>query len=66
MYFQYKHPVNNCNKKSYRYKLHLVVLDNTSNTKLMVFDNLAVQLVNKPCLQIAGPSDKVEVVIQIL
>ncbi|XP_048622699.1 replication protein A 70 kDa DNA-binding subunit E-like [Brassica napus] len=43
-----------------RYKLHLVVLDNTSNTKLMVFDNLAVQLVNKPCLQIAGPSDKVE------
>ncbi|XP_033143194.1 uncharacterized protein LOC117132587 [Brassica rapa] len=44
-----------------RYKLHLVVLDNTSNTKLMVFDNLAVQLVNKPCLQIAGPSDKVEI-----
>ncbi|KAG5391472.1 hypothetical protein IGI04_021435, partial [Brassica rapa subsp. trilocularis] len=44
-----------------KYKLHLVVLDNTSNTKLMVFDNLAVQLVNKPCLQIAGPSDKVEI-----
>ncbi|CAN6830438.1 unnamed protein product [Brassica oleracea] len=44
-----------------RYKLHLVVLDNTSNTKLMVFDSLAVQLVNKPCLQIAGPSEKVEI-----
>ncbi|XP_013654184.1 uncharacterized protein LOC106358953 [Brassica napus] len=32
-----------------------------SNTKLMVFDSLAVQLVNKPCSQIAGPSEKVEI-----
>ncbi|KAG2282858.1 hypothetical protein Bca52824_054078 [Brassica carinata] len=35
-----------------RYTLHLVVLDNTSNTKLVVFDNHAMQLLNQPCLQI--------------
>ncbi|KAL0744704.1 hypothetical protein Bca101_101239 [Brassica carinata] len=37
-----------------RYKLHLIVLDNTGNSKLMLFDNLAVQLINLPCLDLAG------------
>ncbi|KAF8105769.1 hypothetical protein N665_0156s0023, partial [Sinapis alba] len=32
-----------------KYKLHLVVLDNTNNTKFMMFDNLALQLLHKPC-----------------
>ncbi|KAG5396490.1 hypothetical protein IGI04_018304, partial [Brassica rapa subsp. trilocularis] len=44
-----------------RYKLHLVVLDNTSNTKLLVFDNHAMQLLNQSCLQLAGPSNKFEI-----
>ncbi|KAF8046027.1 hypothetical protein N665_4110s0001 [Sinapis alba] len=44
-----------------RYKLHLIVLDNTSNTKLLVFDNHAMQLLSQPCLQITGSSNKFEI-----
>ncbi|KAF8047673.1 hypothetical protein N665_2883s0004, partial [Sinapis alba] len=32
-----------------------------SNTKLLVFNNHAMQLLNQPCLQIAGPSNKFEI-----
>ncbi|CAF2099592.1 BnaA05g19850D [Brassica napus] len=38
-----------------RYKLHLVVLDNTNDTKFLLFDNLAMQLLHKPCLELTGP-----------
>ena len=37
-----------------RYKLHLVVLDNTSNTKFLLFDNLGLQLLNQPCIELTG------------
>ncbi|RID75731.1 hypothetical protein BRARA_B02761 [Brassica rapa] len=47
-----------------RYTLHLVVLDNTSNTKLVLFDNHAMQLLNQPCLQIAGLLIKSEIQIE--
>ncbi|KAF8111650.1 hypothetical protein N665_0073s0010 [Sinapis alba] len=39
-----------------RYKLHLVVLDSTNNTKFMLFDNLALQLLHKPCSELIGPN----------
>ncbi|XP_018443582.1 replication protein A 70 kDa DNA-binding subunit C-like [Raphanus sativus] len=38
-----------------RYKLHLVVLDSTNNTKFLLFDNLAMQLLHKPCIELTGP-----------
>ncbi|RIA04348.1 hypothetical protein BRARA_K01422 [Brassica rapa] len=38
-----------------RYKLHMIVRDNTGNSKLMLFDNLAFQLINLPCLELVGP-----------
>ncbi|KAL0742893.1 hypothetical protein Bca4012_084406 [Brassica carinata] len=37
------------------YKLHLVVLDNTANCKFLLFDNLALQLLNTPCIELTGP-----------
>ncbi|XP_056851835.1 replication protein A 70 kDa DNA-binding subunit C-like [Raphanus sativus] len=39
-----------------RYKLHLVVLDNTGNAKFLLFDNLAVQLIHHPCNELVGPN----------
>lgn len=43
-----------------RYKLHLVVLDNTGNSKFFLFDNLALQLLHQPCIELTGPiSDEV-------
>ncbi|CAF1933661.1 hypothetical protein HID58_067967 [Brassica napus] len=36
-------------KLKLRYKLHLVVLDNTGHTKLLVLDNIALQLLHQPC-----------------
>ncbi|RID63449.1 hypothetical protein BRARA_E02456, partial [Brassica rapa] len=36
-------------KLKLRYKLHLVVLDNTGYTKLLVLDNIALQLLHQPC-----------------
>ncbi|XP_056860058.1 uncharacterized protein LOC130508520 [Raphanus sativus] len=38
-----------------RYKLHVVVLDNTANCKLLMFDNLAQQLLHRPCIELTGP-----------
>ncbi|KAG2242410.1 hypothetical protein Bca52824_095748, partial [Brassica carinata] len=38
-----------------RYKLHLVVLDHTGNSKFLLFDHLALQLVNQPCIELTGP-----------
>ncbi|XP_048599211.1 replication protein A 70 kDa DNA-binding subunit A-like [Brassica napus] len=39
-----------------RYKLHLVVVDETRlTTKLLLFDNHAVQLLRQPCTELAGP-----------
>ncbi|KAF8091968.1 hypothetical protein N665_0430s0008 [Sinapis alba] len=38
-----------------RYKLHIVVLDNTSDTKFLLFDNLALQLLHQPCIELTGP-----------
>ncbi|KAF8080932.1 hypothetical protein N665_0914s0019 [Sinapis alba] len=38
-----------------RYKLHLVVLDNTGTSKFLLFDHLAVQLVHQPCIDLPGP-----------
>ncbi|KAF8092693.1 hypothetical protein N665_0403s0001 [Sinapis alba] len=37
-----------------RYKLHMVELDNTSNTKFMLFDNQAKKLINQPCIELTG------------
>ncbi|CAG7895016.1 unnamed protein product [Brassica rapa] len=37
------------------YKLHLVMLDNTGNSKFLLFDNLALQLVHQPCIELTGP-----------
>ncbi|XP_018461540.1 replication protein A 70 kDa DNA-binding subunit A-like [Raphanus sativus] len=39
-----------------RYKIHAVVLDNTSNTKFLLFDNLALQLLQQPCIELTGPN----------
>ncbi|KAJ4906372.1 hypothetical protein Rs2_10030 [Raphanus sativus] len=38
-----------------RYKLHLVVLGSTNNTKFLLFDNLVLQLLHKPCVELTGP-----------
>ena len=44
-----------------RYKLHLVVLDNTNDCKFLLFDNLALQLLHQPCIELTGPiTDEVE------
>lgn len=40
----------------FRYKLHLHVMDNTGNSKFLLFDNLALQLVHQPCIELAGPN----------
>ncbi|KAF8104466.1 hypothetical protein N665_0172s0096 [Sinapis alba] len=40
---------------SCKYKLYLVVLDSSSNTKILLFDNLATQLIRQPCLELTGP-----------
>uniref|UniRef100_A0A0D3CG74 Replication factor A C-terminal domain-containing protein n=1 Tax=Brassica oleracea var. oleracea TaxID=109376 RepID=A0A0D3CG74_BRAOL len=37
------------------YKLHLVVLDNTGTSKFPLFDNLALQLVHQPCIELTRP-----------
>ncbi|KAF3610705.1 hypothetical protein DY000_02048573 [Brassica cretica] len=37
------------------YKLHLVVLDNTGTSKFLLFDNLALQLVHQPCIELTRP-----------
>lgn len=47
---------------SVRYKLHLVVVDETKvTTKLLLFDNHDVQLLRQQCIELAGPllKDKV-------
>lgn len=38
-----------------RYKLHLVILDNTDNCKVVLLDNLSVQLLHTPCIELTGP-----------
>ncbi|CAN7082623.1 unnamed protein product [Brassica oleracea var. botrytis] len=38
-----------------RYKLHVVVLDHTSDTKFLLFDNLAQKLLHQPCIELTGP-----------
>ncbi|XP_056851837.1 replication protein A 70 kDa DNA-binding subunit A-like [Raphanus sativus] len=37
-----------------RYNLHLVVLDNTSNTKLHLSDSLSFKLLHQPCVELTG------------
>ncbi|KAF3484606.1 hypothetical protein F2Q69_00054107 [Brassica cretica] len=37
-----------------RYKLHLVVLDNTGNSKFLLFDAIAMQILNRPCNELTG------------
>ncbi|XP_013728224.3 replication protein A 70 kDa DNA-binding subunit C-like [Brassica napus] len=44
-----------------RYKLHVVVLDHTSDTKFLLFDNLALQLLHQPCIELTGPITDEEV-----
>ncbi|XP_013617720.1 PREDICTED: uncharacterized protein LOC106324268 [Brassica oleracea var. oleracea] len=46
---------NNSPKLLPRYKLHLVVLDNTNDCKFLFFDNLALQLLHQPCIELTGP-----------
>ncbi|KAL0827379.1 hypothetical protein Bca101_051057 [Brassica carinata] len=46
---------NNSPKLLPRYKLHLVVLDNTNDCKFLLFDNLALQLLHQPCIELTGP-----------
>lgn len=31
------------------------MLDNTGNSKFLLFDNLALQLVHQPCIELTGP-----------
>ncbi|KAF8087031.1 hypothetical protein N665_0602s0014 [Sinapis alba] len=38
-----------------RYKLHVIVLVNTSDTKFLLFDNLALQLLHQPCIELTRP-----------
>ncbi|XP_056847373.1 uncharacterized protein LOC130498050 [Raphanus sativus] len=38
-----------------RYKLHLVVFDNTGTSKFILFDHLARKLLNQPCIELTGP-----------
>nr|VDC99798.1 unnamed protein product [Brassica oleracea] len=35
-----------------RYKLHLIILDSTENSKFLLFDNLAIQLLHQPCTEL--------------
>ncbi|KAF2595712.1 hypothetical protein F2Q68_00011091 [Brassica cretica] len=44
-----------CNGHNCGYKLHLVVLDNTNDCKFLFFDNLALQLLHQPCIELTGP-----------
>ncbi|KAF2551537.1 hypothetical protein F2Q68_00035097 [Brassica cretica] len=37
-----------------RYKLHLVVLDNTGNSKFLLFDAIAMQILNHLCNELTG------------
>ncbi|KAH0899305.1 LOW QUALITY PROTEIN: hypothetical protein HID58_048873 [Brassica napus] len=46
---------NNSPKLLPRYKLHLVVLDNTNDRKFLLFDNLALQLLHQPCIELTSP-----------
>ncbi|KAF3539738.1 hypothetical protein F2Q69_00020231 [Brassica cretica] len=39
-----------------RYKLHLVVVDNTGNSKFLLFDAIAMQILNRPCNELTGNS----------
>ncbi|XP_056862242.1 uncharacterized protein LOC108815502 [Raphanus sativus] len=58
----YCHHCDTYNTKAVpRYKLHLVVLDDTSETKFVVFHNHVMQLLNLPCWEIPVPSDKFEI-----
>ncbi|CAN6828006.1 unnamed protein product [Brassica oleracea] len=44
-----------------RYKLHLIVLDSTGNSKFLLFYNLAIQLLHQPCTELVGPNaDEIE------
>ncbi|XP_056843277.1 uncharacterized protein LOC108830017 [Raphanus sativus] len=44
-----------------RYKLHLIVVDGTGTSKFLLFDNLAIQLIHQPCLELVGPNvDEIE------
>ncbi|KAL0679558.1 hypothetical protein Bca4012_007539 [Brassica carinata] len=44
-----------------RYKLHLIILDSTENSKFLLFDNLAIQLLHQPCTELVGPNaDEIE------
>ncbi|KAF3578992.1 hypothetical protein DY000_02030334 [Brassica cretica] len=48
-------------KSKQRYKLHLIVLDSTGNSKFLLFNNLAIQLIHHPCTELIGPnSDEIE------
>ncbi|XP_018443556.1 replication protein A 70 kDa DNA-binding subunit A-like [Raphanus sativus] len=38
-----------------RYKLHLVVFDNTGSSKFLLFDHLARKLLDQPCIELTGP-----------
>ncbi|KAF3598964.1 hypothetical protein F2Q69_00036125 [Brassica cretica] len=46
---------NNSPKLLPRYKLHLVDLDNTNDCKFLLFDNLALQLLHQPYIEVTGP-----------
>ncbi|KAL0816763.1 hypothetical protein Bca101_073207 [Brassica carinata] len=39
-----------------RYKLHLVVVDNTGNSKFLLFDAIVMQILNRPCNKLTGNS----------
>ncbi|XP_056843178.1 uncharacterized protein LOC108811044 [Raphanus sativus] len=44
-----------------RYKLHLIVVDSTGTSKFLLFDNLAIQLIHQPCIELVGPNvDEIE------
>ncbi|KAF2613176.1 hypothetical protein F2Q70_00013371 [Brassica cretica] len=44
-----------------RYKLHLIVLDSTGNSKFLLFDNVAIQLLHQPSTELVGPNaDEIE------
>ena len=34
----------------------MTVLDSTGNSKFLLFDNLAIQLLHQPCTELVGPN----------
>ncbi|CAN7012864.1 unnamed protein product, partial [Brassica oleracea var. botrytis] len=49
-----------------RYKLHLVVVDNTGNSKFLLFDAIVMQILNRPCNKLTGNSFEEEFTLTTL